>query len=186
MRRRNFIVSVLVWIVFSAYAYAGPGPDVIAVGGTVDKPGDWTAARLKSDLAADVKSISYTSHGQKHTSSAVPLLSLLKAAGIQTDLKMGPKVDPKTKNYPLRLIVIVQGHDGYTAGFSLAELLPEFGDKEAWLALDADGGPLTESDGPARLIIPSDVKPGRWVHGVGLITVLDGSVAATQPAAEQH
>jgi hypothetical protein len=41
--------------------------------------------------------------------------------------------------------------------------------------------PLADKDGPVRLIVPSDSKPGRWVHAVAKITVIDPTAATTRP-----
>jgi Oxidoreductase molybdopterin binding domain len=109
----------------------------------------------------------------------VALLSVLQDAGIDTVLKMDPKIDPKIKNYNLRLVVVIHGTDGYTTTFSLAELLPDIGNREAWLALDEDGQALSAKEGPVKLIVPSDAKPGRWVRALDSITVLDPTSAAT-------
>ena len=95
-----------------------------------------------------VAAIEYETHGHKHVAHAVPLLGVLQAAGIDAKLKMDPKADPKTKNYPLRLSVVVKGNDGYTATFALAELLPEIGDRPVWIALDADNRPRWPSGRP--------------------------------------
>jgi hypothetical protein len=136
---------------------------------------------LKSELSADITSITYTGKDQKHTSNAVPLVALLKASGVSTQLKADPTADPKTKHHELRLVVVVQGNDGYTAVFSLAELLGELGNRPVWLAFDADGQPLPAADGPLKLIVPDDQKPARWVHAVRSISVVDVT-PTTQPA----
>jgi hypothetical protein len=161
-------------------AGAEEGVRVTATDGTATT---WTAARIKEVLATEMKPLEHTSHGQKHTSTAVPLLAVLKAAGIPVALKMDPKADPHVKNYNLRLAVVVQAGDGYTATFSLGELLPEVGGRESWLALDEDGKPLTERDGPMKLIVPTDQKPSRWVRNVTSVTVVDPTAATTRPAA---
>jgi hypothetical protein len=153
----------------------------VHIDGAVSNPSDWTTAHLKEQFASELKQIQYTSKGQQHTSICVALLSVLKAAGAQTDLKMDPTADPKTKNIPLRLAVVVRGNDGYTVVLSLAELLPQIRNEEAWLALDADGNALSDRDGPAKLIVPSDKKPGRSVHGIATISVLDLASATTEP-----
>jgi hypothetical protein len=186
MWRKYLIVGLLFWILTAIPAGADPQPVAVSVSGAVDKPGDWTAARLKAELAADVKAVDFSRHGQKHTASAISLLSLLKAEGIKTELKMGPAVAPKEKNYPLRLVVVVSGRDGYTATFSVAEILPDFGNRAVWLEMDEDGKPLPDRFGPVSLLVPDDVLPGRWVHGIGTIMVLDASAATTQPSDQSH
>lgn len=156
-------------------APAQESPAGVHIGGAVPAPSDWTVAQIKSRLADQVRPVNYVSGGHRHTADCVPLLSLLKAAGLETDLKMDPKNDPKTKNRPLRLVIVVRASDGYTVVFSLPELLPDIGNREVEVALDADGQPLSSRDGPVRLLVPADKKPGRQVHGVTEINVLDAS-----------
>jgi DMSO/TMAO reductase YedYZ molybdopterin-dependent catalytic subunit len=164
----------------AASLHADRPPDAISVDGCVSKPDDWTVARLKSELSADIGTVSYTTKDQKHTSSAVPLVALLKASGVSTQLKADPTADPKTKHHELRLVVVVQGVDGYVATFSLAELLGELGNRPAWLAFEMDEKPLSATEGPLKLIVPDDQKPARWVHAVRSISVVD-ITPTTQP-----
>jgi DMSO/TMAO reductase YedYZ molybdopterin-dependent catalytic subunit len=177
--RRFGLLLLLFAVLATPMALAADADNVIRVGGQVAQASDWTAARLEKELATDMQTVQFTSHGQQHAAKCVSLLDLLKAAGVETDLKMGPKVDPKEKNYALRLMVIVAGRDGYTAAFSLGELLPDVGHEDAWLAVEVDGKALGDADGPARLIVPGDAKPARWVRGVGTISIVDGAKAAT-------
>jgi hypothetical protein len=170
---------MLPWIL-SAAALA---QDVVHIGGAVTKPTDWTPDQIRQQFASDIKPIDYTSKDQKHTSDCVPLLSILKAAGVPTTLKPAPGADPKNKNIPLRMSIVVQGRDGYQVVFSVAELLPDFGKRDVWVALDEDGSPLSDRDEPAKLIVPEDAKPGRWVHGIAAITVIDQGIGTTQPTA---
>jgi hypothetical protein len=70
-----------------------------------------------------------------------------------------------------------------TISISLSELLPEIGNRHAWLAMEIDGHPLPARDAPMNLILPDDVLPGRWVRGVASIDAVDpAKPAATQPA----
>jgi hypothetical protein len=176
--RLHLSFALIVSIAASTYAQT----DSVTVTGEVDHPGNWSVADLKSQLASDFKTIQISRRGQQHSADVVPLLSLLKAAGTKMDLKMGPSVAPTDKNYPLRLIVIVTGRDGYAATFSLAELLPQFGNHAAWLEVAEDGNALSDRDLPMDLVVPDDVKPGRWVHGIGTITILNATTATTQPS----
>ncbi len=97
------------------------------------------------------------------------LFALLQAAQ--------PRLNPNIKNHRLQFFVLVRGRDGYTAAFSLAELSPDLGGRAAWLALDEDGKPLAEDDGPVQLLVPGDAKPARWVHGVAAIVARDEASA---------
>jgi hypothetical protein len=76
--------------------------------------------------------------------------------------------DIQTVHYTLKGVA-------HTADFSLAELLPQFGHRAAWLTLDEDGKPLPADTGPVELIVPGDAKPGRWVHAVAVVTLIDGA-----------
>jgi DMSO/TMAO reductase YedYZ molybdopterin-dependent catalytic subunit len=178
--RRIILVHVLFgFLAATPVVFAGERPHALHVDGQVAQPSDWPSSRLEKNFAADMQTVPYTSHGQQHSAKCVALVTLLKAAGVQTELKMDPKADPKAKNYPLRFVVLVAGRDGYSTAFSLGELMPEVGHAAVWLAVEVDGKPLAGDDGPARLIVPADGKPARNVHGVGTITIIDTTKAAT-------
>jgi hypothetical protein len=145
----------------------------IHVGGDVATPKDWTVQQLSQQFASDIKPIDYTGKSGKHTFRCVPLLSVLKASGVQLDLNMGAKADPKTKNSALRFVILAGGRDGYMTVFSLGELLPDIGNRAAWVAIDEDGKALPDADGPARLIVPQDQMPARGVHELAEITVVN-------------
>jgi DMSO/TMAO reductase YedYZ molybdopterin-dependent catalytic subunit len=151
---------------FSAELDAG-----VHVDGEVAKASDWSVSRIRAELGSEIKPVQYVSKGQQHTANCVGLLSVLKAAGVQTTLKMDPKADPKVKNAELRLVIFVEGADGYGAAFSMAEMLSDIGNRAVWLELDVDGQPLPARDGPMRLIVPEDAKPGRWIREVAFIHV---------------
>jgi len=138
------------------------------IGGAVIKPGVWDAARLRRDLNGDITTVTYTLKGHRHTAHAVPLWTLLLAAG--------PRVNPQIKHHLLQFVVAVRGQDGYTADFTLGELSPDFGGRAVWVALDEDGKPLTGDGGPVQLLVPGDKKPARWVHAVRAIILTDGAL----------
>ena len=177
LRWRSIVVLLVAWFATPSWA---TGAATVRVQGEVQKPQEWTAGQLRRTRSSDVHLIHYASRGQQHTSNAIELLALLKAAEAPIEFKMDPNADPKRKNYPLRLSVMVAGHDGYTVAFALAELLPDIGNREVWLAFDADGHPFPDGDGHLRLIVPGDQKPGRWVRDVTSITVVDGGSGAKQ------
>lgn len=178
----SFIVLFLIGVQATAATDSVAITGSVAIIGSVQKPGEWTVARIKSELTADVTTISYAGHdGKKHTAVSVPLLSVLRASGLQAKLKSDPTAHPKSKHFELRLVVAVKGRDGYISAFSLAELQPDVGDRHVWLALDTDGQPLTDSDGPLKLLATDDQKPARWVHGIQSIDVIDIAAATTRP-----
>ena len=165
---------------------AAPAAETIKLDGAVPSRKQWTLAQLNESFAAEIHVVEFNDrHGAGHAAHCLSLLTLLKSAGVVTQqAKPDPAADPKQKNRFLRLAVVVEGRDGYAATFSLAELLPDNGDRKAWLALDQDNLPLPEREGPVKLIVPADGKPGRWVHSVEKITVFDPTAAATRPASQ--
>jgi hypothetical protein len=173
----RMLTIVLLAMIFPAnvVSLAADSPPSIEVKGAVEKAGKWTAASLRKQFAAEIKPIEYTSRGQKHSASCIALSSILHEAGADAQMKMGPDVSPAMKNHALRLAVVVTSFDGYTACFSLAELLPDFGNTTAYVALDSDGKPFPEGEGHLRVIVPSDKKPARSVRDVQAINVVDVS-----------
>jgi hypothetical protein len=83
---------------------------------------------------------------------------------------IGITTDPAIKNDILGLYVVATGSDGYQAVFSMGELAPDFGHQPDLLALDLNGAPLSTS-GFARLVIPNDVRRGRWVSNLVALEV---------------
>jgi hypothetical protein len=137
----------------------------VRVGGAVNKPVEWSIDKLRETFASQLTKVEYVAKGQKHLSTCVPLLSIVQAAE--------PMTDAKHKNFSLRLAVVVQAADGYAATFGMGELLPDVGNRQAWLALDMDGQPLSGREAPAKLIVPGDGKPTRAIWGVTRIDVTD-------------
>jgi sulfur carrier protein ThiS len=83
---------------------------------------------------------------QEHTARCIPLLALVEAAQ--------PRLDPQQKNHRVGFVVVVRARDGYTSSFSLAELAADLGGRKVWIALDVDGKPLPESEGPSDYWFP--------------------------------
>jgi hypothetical protein len=179
-RKLPFYFSLLVLL---AGLGADQVPNAIHIQGTGVTASDWSADQIQSQLASDIQSIQYKSKGADHTFTCVPLISLLKAAGVETTMVMNPKADPKTKNPLMRRVIIVTGRDGYTVVFSMAEVMPMVGKRAVWVAVQEDGKPLANSDGPVRLIVPEDGMPARGVHEVATIDVEQLSAPTTQPTA---
>jgi hypothetical protein len=180
MTARTFQPWLIALAVLAASG-AGAEPSAIHIGGNAVGPSDWTLEQIQTRLAAEIQPVEYSSRGAKHTFSCVPLVSLLKAAGVETDFVMKPGGNPKVKNPQLRQAVVVTGRDGYAVVFSLAEILPAVGDRQVWVALQEDGQPLSDADGPVRLLVPEDKMPARGVHQVASIDVVDFGAATTQP-----
>ena len=66
------------------------------------------------------------------------------------------------KNDQLAFGVLATGADGYAALISYGEIAPDFGNRGVLLATTQDRTPLTRP----RLVVPGDVKGGRYVSDV--------------------
>ena len=175
-------VAAAVLLIHSAAPAQTPGPAELSVDGSAASPLHLSVAELRKQFAGSMRSVDYQSHGKPHTAMAVPLLAVLQAAGVPTDMHPAPGATPHDKHRPVRIVIEASADDGYAVVFSMAELLPDLGHESAWLAIEEDGQPLAAKDQPVDLIVPADAKPARWVHGVTHLTASDYSpAAATQP-----
>jgi hypothetical protein len=185
--RARCAASICAFLIIGAAAFgkanaqqqAAPAHETAAVMlrimGALAKPQEWTAEQMREQFSKEIQKVSYTSRGQKVESRCVSLYAVLKAAGAEVELKMNPGTESSKKNRPLRFAVVVVGRDGYTAVYSLAELLPEVGGRQVWLAFDANDKPFAEGEGHMRVISPEDKNPSRWVRDVGTIQIVDAS-----------
>lgn len=69
------------------------------------------------------------------------------------------------KNDILDKYVVATGRDGDRTLLSMGEIDPAFGNPPDLVAYPADGQPL-DASGFARLIVPSDLKAGRWMSNL--------------------
>ena len=84
------------------------------------------------------------------------MAEILKSAGV----KFGKELRGKR----LADYVLAETADGYRVVFALPEFDPSFKQTLVLLADNRDGGPLGESDGQLRLIIPYEKRYARWVR----------------------
>lgn len=80
-----------------------------------------------------------------------------------------PRFDPTIKNDQLNFWVSATGSDDYSALVAYGEIDPGFGARQVLLAYQEDGNDLCTS-GP-RLVVPGDVKGGRYVSNVVKVRV---------------
>ena len=130
------------------------------VSGAVQHAGSFDLAALQA-----LPSVTRTVGGNTYT--GVSFWDLLNStAGLVTN--------PAVHNDVLDMYVVATGSDGYKAAFSLGELNPAFGNQPDLIAYDVNGGGLG-STGFARLVVPSDVKAGRWVSNLVSLEVVHAS-----------
>lgn len=94
--------------------------------------------------------------GVSHSFSCVPVKAALTT--------VQPPVGENLRGDGMSLVLIAGAKDRYHAVFALAELDESVGDKQAFVCDKQDGQPLSASDGPLRLVVPSDKRPARWVR----------------------
>lgn len=99
-----------------------------------------------------------------HEFTGVALVEVLKRAGVT--------LGPQLRGANLAKYLVVRAADGYKVVYSLAEIDPEFTSDTVLIAFQVDGKPLAESDGPLRIVAPSDKKHARWVRQMTSIMVL--------------
>ena len=117
---------------------------------------------------ADLKALprakaTFTAHGKQITYEG-PLLNaaLLKAGVVSGDRLMG--------RY-LNQVVVAKGSDGFTASYSLGETDPVYRANPVIVADSKDGQPLDAREGPYRLVVDGDLRPGRSVRALVSVEV---------------
>jgi DMSO/TMAO reductase YedYZ molybdopterin-dependent catalytic subunit len=109
--------------------------------------------------------VSATDHdGKQHQYSGVNLRDLLDQLGV-------PKADA-IRGKEMTDYVLAEAADGYRVIFSLTELDPQFGNTEVVIANKVDGQPLSEHDGPLRLVVPGDKRQARWIRMLKILTLV--------------
>ena len=109
------------------------------------------------------QTVTASAHDQSGRFDGVPLIDLLKRAGVPT----GEAI----RGAELAKTVFVVGADGYRAVFALAELDAAFTDRVVLLADKRDGAALPENARPYQLIVPGEKRPARWVRQVVSIEI---------------
>jgi hypothetical protein len=89
---------------------------------------------------------------EHHAEGGVLLAQLLGPTALATQNK-------NKKDDLLSFAVLAVGADGYRAAVSYGEISPDFANKDVLVAVTEDGKPLSRP----RLIVPGDVKGGRYV-----------------------
>jgi DMSO/TMAO reductase YedYZ molybdopterin-dependent catalytic subunit len=136
---------------------APAGAATFTVSGKVTTTLPWTTADL-ARLPQHVQLVAFQSKSgwEWHIERGPLLVDVIDAAG--------PVSDPSVKNDLLRDYVSATGADGYRAIVSWGEIDPDFGHKQVLLATSEDGKSLAAT-GP-RLVVPGDIKGGRYVSTV--------------------
>ena len=144
-----------------------PAP-VVRVDGVVDHPGNYSADRLRQ-LPAITQNVSFTSGSGQQSRSYIgaSLWSVLSDAGIT--------LDPAIKPDLLNRYVLATAADGYQVAYALAEISPDFANRQSLLAYSqvTNGATkdLDQADGPFRVTAPQDIRGGRYLSNVQSLEV---------------
>ncbi len=135
-------------------------PGVVALTGDLKAPKQLDAAALAA-LPQKTVDVSFQSSkgAEKHTETGVPLASVLPADALATTSK---------KNDQLSFAVLAVGSDGYSAVFAYGDVSPDFGNRGLLVSLTEDGKALARP----RLVVPGDVKGGRYVSDLVALKVV--------------
>lgn len=185
MKRRSLVLRLTALLLTSACgnhkAWCAPSPKDVSpteaprsfcVDGEVELPQSWTTARLRETFDKQIQTVHYTLHDKEMSAQCVPLLTVLEASRL--------RLKTERKGAQLAMVVVVRGLDGYCIALGLGEMLPEIGGRQIWLALDADGKPLSDKEAPVRLLIPKGKKPARWLFGIASVTLVDEAATKGQ------
>jgi len=127
--------------------------------------GKQSLSRADLEALPHVK-VTASEHGSAPVSfEGITLKSLLEKAGITFGESM--------KGKRLTNCLLVEAADGYRAVIALPELDPAFTDKQTVLAFLRDGKPLSEKEGPYRIVIPEEKRMARWVRQVITLKIVD-------------
>lgn len=150
--------KLLFSIAFVALSVSGFAQSV-TIGGEVEKPYQLTPEAFKGMKQVTVKGTGHD--GKPHDYSGVLLNDIITQAGGLPNNQLRGK--------SLAKYLLIKAADGYRAVIALAEINPEFNDKNIILANKIDGKTLEEKTGPYQLVIPGEKKWGRWVRQVNEI-----------------
>ena len=137
----------------------------VTVDGQVINPLSLTVDTLQNSYTSVTENVTYVSGTSTVTASftGVPLWQIISAAQ--------PNFNSDIKNYKLGMYIVVTGTDDYQAVIAWGEIDPDFAAQPILLAYEQDGKPITDTQGPIRLIVPSDKHGGRYVSGVADISL---------------
>lgn len=136
----------------------------VAITGAVRNPLELTADDLRR-MPVTSAGVTFEAHGraEQHTFTGTPLLGVIASAGLTAPAD--------ARNPLISDWIVVTGSDGYQVVLAGAELDPNFANTPVLLAWEQDGKAMTGDNGPARLVVPGDVRGGRYVSGVVKIEV---------------
>ena len=135
-------------------------PAAISLQGLEGKPVSLTAGDLAKFPQHTLKA---SEHGSPATFDGVLLNDVLTLVNAPTGEKLRGKA--------LTQYLLVEAADGYRVVFALPELDPAFASQPVYLVTKRDGKPLSEKEGPFRIVAPAEKRPARWVRQVTALKI---------------
>ena len=142
----------------------GPAAGRVPNAGLTVRNGD-KALTLNPDTLAGLPRRTIEARNETETVKyeGVRLIDVLMQAGVTFGQTMrGPR---------LASYVVAGAPDGFRVVLALAEIDPDFANRDAIVADRLNGAPLSMRDGPLQLIIPADTHHARWVRNLNTLTV---------------
>ena len=140
-------------------------PHEFVIAGDVREPDVWTAERIESTFADQIRVVEHRAKDRTFRLRALPLAALIQHAG--------PMLDAEAKHPELAVAVAIEARDGYTVAFTLEEIAPYKAEPTILLAFAEADGPFPDDIAPARLIIPGAQRSSRALHAIRAIRVDD-------------
>ena len=135
-------------------------PAALTLHGLDGKPVNITAEDLTKMAHHSIKA---SDHGTPATFEGVLLSEILA--------KVNVPLGDKLKGKALSQFLVAEAADGYRVLFALPVLDPASTDHPVYLVTKRDGQPLSEKDGPVRIVAPNEKRQGRWVRQVIALTI---------------
>ncbi len=142
---------------------AGATDVALVITGDVGRPLSLSLSDLQR-LSHTTLKVTNSHEGREETYEGVLLGQLLKMAGLAQGEKLRGSL--------MASYLLVRGRDGYRVVLSLAETDSSFQNAEILVADRMNGQPIGSDAGPLRLILPHDLRPGRWVRMLQSINVV--------------
>ncbi|MCC6804398.1 MAG: molybdate ABC transporter substrate-binding protein [Anaerolineae bacterium] len=147
-----------------------PTDGTATLDGQVLNPLTLTSDFLRSDFAAHTLDVTYLSGENTVTTSYTGALLWDIIGSAQSNF------NADVKNDKISMYLVVTASDGYQAVIAWGEVDPEYANQPILLAYDEQGQPLADG---LTLVVPSDQRGSRYVHGVVNISLRDAPTAAS-------
>ncbi|NJR12447.1 molybdate ABC transporter substrate-binding protein [bacterium] len=141
--------------------------NAVRVDGQVLNPLTLTVDDLKANFASQTVTVTFQNGEDtlSATFTGVPVWQILSAAQ--------PNLNADVPNDHLSQYLVITGSDGTQSVIAWGEIDPDVGNALILLVYEQDGSPITDVQGPLRLVVPDDARDGRSVRGVVNISLRD-------------